>query len=277
VNVKPKIGYAARVFRIGAFARLSGLSSKVLRDYDAGGVFRPAWVDRASGYRMYSPAQLPELRRIAALRDLGVGLDEIRALVEERADLQTVLQRRLAALEAARAELDRRLASLGISIASATVDVVVRTVPSELVATLDVATAGGDEGRAFYELEARIRDAGVRAPRPPGSLVGGDLDLAAIEVFVPVRRAAPGLATRRLPAIRAATALHHGSYATIERTRADLDAWIAAAGLRTGSASRVLYLQFGAESELRVPAPFVVDRSADLLTELQVPIDGPST
>jgi len=56
-----------------------------------------------------------------------------------------------------------------------------------------------------------------------------------------------------------------------------LDAWIAAAGLRTGSASRVLYLQFGAESELRVPAPFVVDRSADLLTELQVPIDGPST
>jgi len=157
VNVKPKIGYAARVFRIGAFARLSGLSSKVLRDYDAGGVFRPAWVDRASGYRMYSPAQLPELRRIAALRDLGVGLDEIRALVEERADLQTVLQRRLAALEAARAELDRRLASLGISIASATVDVVVRTVPSELVATLDVATAGGDEGRAFYELEARIR------------------------------------------------------------------------------------------------------------------------
>jgi DNA-binding transcriptional MerR regulator/effector-binding domain-containing protein len=260
------------VFRIAAFARLSGLSPKVLRDYDAVGVFRPAWVDRATGYRMYTPAQLPELRRIVALRDVGVGLEEIRALVDERADLRSVLQRRLAALEAARAELDRRLASLGISIATAAVDVVVRSVPGELVATLDVATTDGDVGRAFYVLEARIRDAGVRAPRPPGGLIGGDGLGPEVEIFVPVRRPAADLETRRLPPIRAATALHHGSYESIGRTRRALDAWIEAAGLRRGSPDRIVYLQFGAESELRVPAPFVVDRSADLLTELQVPI-----
>jgi len=260
------------VFRIGAFARLSGLSPKVLRDYDAVGVFRPAWVDRASGYRMYTPAQLPELRRIVALRDVGVGLQEIRALVEQRADLRSVLQRRLAALEAARVELDRRLTSLGISIAGDAVDVVVRNVPSELVATLDVAGTGGDVGRAFYELEAVIRDAGVRAPRPPGALVGERDAEPKIEIFVPVRRAAPGLEARRLPAIQAATALHHGSYETIGRTRRALEAWIAATGLSPSSPSRIVYLQFGAESELRVPAPFLVERAADLLTELQVPI-----
>jgi hypothetical protein len=45
-----------------------------------------------------------------------------------------------------------------------------------------------------------------------------------------------------------------------------------AAGLRGGAPARIVYLQFGAESELRVPAPFVVDRSAYLLTELQVPL-----
>ena len=260
------------MFRIGAFARMSGISPKVLRDYDGAGVFRPAWVDAASGYRLYTPAQLPELRRILALRDVGVGLDEIRALVEQRADLRTVLERRLAALEAARAELDRRLASLGISIAGEAVDVVVRNVPAELVATMDVALADGDVGRAFYELETRIRDAGVRAPRPPGGLIGIGEDEPEVEIFVPVRRAALGLETRRLPAIRAATALHHGSYGTIDRTRRLLDAWIAAAGLSPGSPGRIVYLQFGAESELRIPAPFVVERSADLLTELQVPI-----
>jgi len=77
---------------------------------------------------------------------------------------------------------------------------------------------------------------------------------------------------RRLPAIRAATALHHGTYATIDRTRRALDKWIATAGLAPGSPSRIVYLQFGAESELRVPAPFVVERSEDLLTELQTPL-----
>jgi DNA-binding transcriptional MerR regulator len=272
VEVKRSIRYGPGVFRIAAFARLGGLSPKVLRDYDATGVFRPAWVDRATGYRTYTPAQLPELRRIVALRDLGVGLDDIRALVDERADLRTVLERRQAALEAARAELDRRLASLGISIATAAIDVVVRNVPGELVATLDVATTAGDVGRAFYELEARIRDAGVRAARPPGGLVSEDGHGPEVEIYVPVRHPAAGLETRRLPSIRAATALHRGSYGTIDRTRRELDTWIDATGLSADSPSRIVYLQFGAESELRVPAPFLVDRSADLLTELQVPI-----
>ena len=261
------------MFRIAAFGRLSGLSPKVLRDYDAAGVFRPAWVDRSTGYRTYTPAQLPELRRIIALRDMGVGLDEIQALIEERADLRTVLRRRVVALEAARADVDRRLASLGISIARAAVDVVVRTVPSELVATLDVAATGGDVGRAFYELEGRIRDAGVRAPRPPGGLIGEAGSSPEVEVFVPVRRTAAGLETRRLAAIRAATLLHHGSYDSIDRTRDALDDWIATAGVTPGLPTRIVYLQFGAESELRVPASLVVDRAADLLTELQVPID----
>jgi DNA-binding transcriptional MerR regulator len=264
------------VFRIAAFARLSGLSSKVLRDYDAAGVFRPAWVDRWTGYRLYSPAQLPDIRRIVALRDLGVGLDEIRALVERRADLRDVLERRRAELEAARAELDRRLAGVGISLEAGSgedaVDLVVREVPAELVATMDVAETGGDVGRAFYELEARIRDAGVRAPRPPGGLVAAAGDEPEVEIFVPVRRAAAGLATRRLPAIRAATALHRGSYATVDRTRRALDRWIASAGLRPGSPERIVYLQFGAESELRLPPAFVVDADRAFLTELQIPI-----
>jgi DNA-binding transcriptional MerR regulator len=270
------------MFRIATFARLGGASAKVLRDYDRLGLFRPVWVDPATGYRMYSPAQLPSLRRILALRDLGVSLEEIRTLVGEGADLRSVLERRRASLEEARREVDRRLASLGISIAatargSAGPDVVVRDVPAELVATLDVATLGGDIGGAFYELERAIRDAGVRAPRPPGLLEAdgsgrGSVSDPELEVFVPVRRGAASLATRRLPAIRAATALHQGSYAGLLQTRAALDAWIAAAGLVAGRPSRILYLQFGAEPDLRLPRQYLVDRATDLVTELQVPI-----
>jgi DNA-binding transcriptional MerR regulator len=260
------------MFRIAAFADLGGVSSKVLRDYDRLGIFRPAWTDRYTGYRLYTPAQLPDLRRILALRDVGVGLAEIRAHVVDGADLRTVLERRQAALETARREVDRRLASLGISLAAQTdtavADVVVRTLTTELVATLDVGATDGDEGRAFYELERQIRDLGVRANRPPGTLFGEEV----VEVYVPVRRNAAGLAVRRLPAVRAATLLHRGSYATFDATERALRDWVAGSGLDPAGGHRIVYLQFGAEDDLRLPANYVVSSDAELLTELQIPV-----
>lgn len=261
------------MFRIAAFARLGGVSAKMLRDYDRLGLFRPAWVDADTGYRMYTPSQLPKLRRILALRDLGVGLDEISTLVCEDADLRAVLERRRGELETARNEIDRRLQTVGVTLAASdesSLDVVVRDVPAELVGTLDVADAGGDVGRAFYELELAIRDAGVRAPRPPGAIVPDGP--AETEVFVPVRRAAAGLAARRLPAIRAATALHHGSYGGLEATRSRLAEWIDGSGLRQVGPLRILYLQFDAEGDLRLPRTWLVERASELVTELQVPV-----
>jgi DNA-binding transcriptional MerR regulator len=264
------------MFRIAAFARLAGVSAKVLRDYDEAGLFRPAWVDRQTGYRLYTPAQLPALRRIVGLRELGVRLPEIRGLIVEGADLAGVLERRHAELETARREAEQRLAALGISIAGAgkgaSPDVVVRNVTPELVATLDAATTDGDVGRAFYELEKVIRDRGVRASRPPGSLVRESADAPEVEIFVPVRRAAPSLEVRRLPAIRAATILHHGAYEKIAATRAVLDEWIERAGLAPAEPVRIVYLQFGAEADLRLPRDYLVEQARDLLTEIQVPL-----
>lgn len=266
------------MFRVAEFARLAGITPKVLRDYDEAQLFRPAWVDEHTGYRMYSPAQLPELRRILALRDMGVSLAEIRSLVVDGTDLRAVLERRRADLERTRRETDRRLASLGISIDAASAgsgpDVVLRDIAQELVATLDVAHTGGDDGRAFYELERRIQAAGVRASRPPGELLNEAAipDGPPVEVFVPVRRAAAGLNVRRLPAVRAATILHRGAYTGMRRTRAALDDWLRHSGLEPVQPVRIIYLQFGAESDLRLPPHYVVERRADLLTEIQVPV-----
>jgi DNA-binding transcriptional MerR regulator len=87
------------VLTIGPFSRIAGVSPKVLRTYDALGLFRPVWLERDSGYRYYSPAQLPEIRRILALRDLGIGLAEIAGLVDGGTDLRQALARRRAELE----------------------------------------------------------------------------------------------------------------------------------------------------------------------------------
>src|SRR6187402_1005814 len=106
------------MFRIAEFAQLSGVSARTLRKWDALGVFRPVWVDAATGYRGYSPAQLPGLRRILALRDLGMPLAEIAELASE-VRVAAALERRRAELEAERSELERRLRALDISVALA--------------------------------------------------------------------------------------------------------------------------------------------------------------
>ena len=268
------------MLRIAAFADVSGVSAKTLRAWDELRLFRPAFVDPESRYRYYSPAQLPELRRIVALRDLGVPLADIARLVAHRADLRPVLERRRAALERERVEVERRLHALEISVALAGADpeaatdapdVVVRPLEAELVATLPW-PAHGDVAATFAELEVAVRDAGIRAGRPPGALTGGGRR-ETWEMLVPVsrRRALPGgSAMRELPAVRVASAIHRGTYDGLVPLHRRLARWVSSTGLVATGARRIRYLQFGAEPELRIPAGYVVDDDAAFVTELQL-------
>jgi DNA-binding transcriptional MerR regulator len=266
------------MFTIGQFARLAGVSAKVLRSYDRLGLFRPVWTDPSSGYRYYSPAQLPDVRRILALRDVGIGLAEIGRLVGGGLDLRTALDRRRVELEDEHREVERRLATLDIRVEMSGrdplhPDVVVRPVPAEGVAMLRLdAAIDHDVAAAFYELETLVRDQGQRAHRPPGALVHPDGDT---EIFVPIRRPIrpnERIASGRLSACRAATVIQRGPYDGIAAARRDLETWIVAAGLVAAGPLRIIYLQFGAEPELRVPQGYVVDRAADFVTELQLPV-----
>jgi len=65
------------MFKIGDFSRIARVSCRLLRYYDELGLLKPAIVDRESGYRFYSAAQLPQLNRILVLKELGLTLDQI--------------------------------------------------------------------------------------------------------------------------------------------------------------------------------------------------------
>ena len=252
------------MFSIGSFARLGGISAKQLRAYDALALFRPAWVDPTTGYRFYSPAQLPELRRILALRQLGMPLDEIGALVRG-GELREALDRRRAHLERERRLIEERLVALAISVAAeGEPDVVLRPVTVEPVAVMSLRHGG------FLELESHVGDTGRRAHRPPGAIP------AQREIFVPVTGPIPEtdrIAYRRLPACRVASVIHRGPYAGVADARAGLLRWTEAAGLTASGPMRTLYLQFGAEPELRLPPGWVVERDEQFVTELQLPVE----
>lgn len=65
---------------IAEVARMSGVTSRTLRHYDAIGLLPPAYV-QPSGQRFYETPELLRLQQILLLRELGVGLGDIAAAI----------------------------------------------------------------------------------------------------------------------------------------------------------------------------------------------------
>ncbi|MFD8208744.1 MerR family transcriptional regulator [Streptomyces sp. NPDC059695] len=71
--------------------RMSGVTSRTLRHYDEIGLLTPAWT-AGDGHRHYEEPQLLRLQQILVMRELGVGLREIRDVLDSGADRVTVLR-----------------------------------------------------------------------------------------------------------------------------------------------------------------------------------------
>ena len=96
---------------IGQVAKRVGVSARMLRHYDALGIYRPSRVSR-NGYRWYDRATLPRLYRIVALRRAGVGLAEIARIVADGADEADALRAQLRDLRDEQARLATLIASI---------------------------------------------------------------------------------------------------------------------------------------------------------------------
>lgn len=71
-----------KLLSISAFARRVGLAPSALRFYDDCRVLRPAWVDGATGYRFYSPAQEARAALLRSLREAGLPLAEVTVVLD---------------------------------------------------------------------------------------------------------------------------------------------------------------------------------------------------
>ena len=89
---------------IAKVARLTGLTSRALRFYEAQGLVKP--LRSASGRRHYGPAELERLHQIMALKRAGLSLAQIQKLTAGRKlDLRALVAAQLDALDARAKEI----------------------------------------------------------------------------------------------------------------------------------------------------------------------------
>lgn len=69
-------------YKIGEISTLARVTVRTLRHYEEIGLLKPEIIDRWTGYRYYSTADLQKLLAILKLKDLGFTLTEIRELYD---------------------------------------------------------------------------------------------------------------------------------------------------------------------------------------------------
>lgn len=271
------------MFKIGDFAQLGRVSTKMLRHYDAIGLLRPAFVDPANDYRYYTAGQLARLNRIIVLKELGFSLDEVAALLDDELPielLQEQLRGRQADLERQIAAEQRRLAQLAARVAQVAqqgrqprYEVLVRRLEqTRVAAAARLVASEADLPELLGVVERYLASHRAGASGPPIVLFHACDDAEVeLELAVPVERDLPASAEVRvelLPAVQqAACMVFTGGDHEIGAAYASLAHWIEASGHTIARPSREVYVQGGLAPSSRPSQP-----AQPYVLEIQFPI-----
>jgi DNA-binding transcriptional MerR regulator len=274
------------LFRIGEFSQIARVSGRLLRYYDSIGLLRPQRIDPETGYRYYSAGQLEQLNRILALKELGLSLDQVARMLDERISAAEIrgmlalkkaeLEQSLAAEAARLRHIESRLAQIEQQGSLGDYDVILKSARAlpflALRATYprfeDVVAALQDIARAVRaQLPAAARAHLVVVAHSDFDDEDLDLEIGVTltrQANKPVRLASrAALTLTELPAI--------GSLATIVRTGplhqshlafAKLGVWMEANGYRIAGPCREVFLEL----------PFEVPGQQDPPMEIQFPV-----
>lgn len=264
---------------IGDFARLGRVSVRMLRHYDAIGLLVPEHVDPRTGYRYYTADQVRRLNRIVALKDLGLHLDQVHAIVEDRIDgveLRAMLRLREAEL-AERITVDRhrlarvqaRLRLIEAEDTLSQPDIVTKTVPAAtglgltgIAASVTHEDIGPVSSALFPRVLGALSAAGAHPTGPPTAFYSpapqeSDDALTVQVVFPASAPTVPGLDEIDIPPAEVASLIHQGSMDSIDVTYQTLNNWVREQGFTATGSAREIYLE-------------VTDNPAEWVTEVQL-------
>jgi DNA-binding transcriptional MerR regulator/effector-binding domain-containing protein len=254
---------------IGDFSRMTHLSVKALRHYHDVGLLEPVEIDPSSGYRFYEPAQVQVAQVIRRFRDLGMPLDEIKAVLRapDVTARNQLIGAHLRRMESQLAEVQATVASLRSLMERPpdTIPVEHRSVgPARALAIVDHVAmldlhAWWDA--AFRELDAATAAASVSPAGPRAALYSSEYFAfeagGEVVAYVPVpAEVHPGGRVRMLeiPPAELAVAVHEGPFDDLDRTYGALGTYVAEREIGVDGPIREHYLvsPFDTEDESRL-------------------------
>lgn len=242
---------------IGDFARATHLSVKTLRYYHRVGLLEPDEVDRHTGRRYYTTAQIPTAQIIRRLRALDMPVEQI-ANVLAAPDLDT----RNALLAAHLNQMEQELTRTRTAVASlrdlltgppggTRAEIGRRSVPATPAAaiteTVDVGEALTWYQGALGEIYATLDAQGLAAGTPAGGIFSTDLfthERGPATIFVPCAgplRPMGRVDALVVPAVELATIVHRGPHTNIDLAYGTLGAYVAEHALAVDGPIREYY------------------------------------
>jgi DNA-binding transcriptional MerR regulator len=271
-----------RLFSIGEFSRVTGITVKALRFYHDEGLLAPTFVDSQSGYRYYDPALMERARVIVYLRSLEFPLDQIREMLRHAGDDEQLL----AAMDQHKAEIETRIRQLrGVvrslnqfiseqreakTMSNEPYSVQEKEIAAQLIAGVRMKGRYSDCGKGFSKIG-----------RAFGRYIAGSCfllhydseykeDDADFEACMPVKqsRSVDGVSVRELPACKCICLIHKGPYHTLGPSYARVLKHVKDKGYAIGSPTREVYL--------KGPGMIFKGDPKKYLTEIQIPVQTSS-
>jgi DNA-binding transcriptional MerR regulator len=276
------------MIKIGEFSKLVQVPVPTLRYYDHVGLLKPVEVDRFTGYRYYSAAQLPRLHRILALKGLGFSLEQIGKLLDEGLTPEQMrgmlrlrhaqISQQLVEARSQLLEVELRLRQIEREEQLSTYDVILKRVEPLLVASVRAilpnhSASGALFGEVYEALGPCVSEALGPHPEQGGQTLvlwydaehkEQGVDGAAafmLRCRVPERGR---MKVHELPAATMAATVHHGDYNTLGQAHEAILLWIEANGYRIVGPDRELNLYHTMPIRLDDPS---------YVTEIQYPVE----
>src|SRR5690606_2420971 len=142
------------------------VSKRLLRYYDEIGLLKPNFTDPSTGYRYYSAAQMTDLNRILALKDLGLSLDQIQRMLSDQVSTDEMhgmlLMKKVEIEQQRQIELQRirkiesRLQSIRSAESDRPLNVIIKRIEAQSVMSTRTTIESFDHAMALFE---QVREA----------------------------------------------------------------------------------------------------------------------
>ena len=264
------------MLKIGEFSKLSHLTIKALRFYEKEGLLIPEAIDEWTGYRFYQTSQLENATKIKAYRQLGLTIEEIKA-IQNGADLKLIFAAKAEVLQKQKEDIDVRLSIINHILEENEMkyQVTVKEIPSIIVYYTEIRVeAFSDMMKLIPELgaECRMLNPQIKCVEPGYEFCEyldeeykqSDILIRHNEAVDRMGKESDRIKFREIPAVKVLCILHRGAYDEIGEAYAYIMKYAEDNGYKVAGLARECYID-GIWNKESVE---------DWLTEIQLPIEG---